>query len=311
MRRFLAGIIVPIATVLILSALVSPLVPIQTPINIVARPVEALAPHLLLTGLVLSLSAAALGRPRTGLVLALIAATGGAALGLSHLRQTRPLSDGPADLSVLFLNADWSNSGNADRIVSAVIGAAPDIAVLAEAGAVLPALDRLRKRYAYVSPCTPERCELLFATDLPVSGLLVLPIDPWSLRFARLEVESEDGRRLYVVANHLSKPWDTVLIQPALEQLAAQYRYVDAPLIVVGDFNAPSWSRPLRQLTATTGLTGLRLQFGTWPKFLRALAFPIDQVLVGNGARIVGIRPFGDDLGSNHRGFVADLALPR
>lgn len=310
MRKFLARTIVLIAALLILSALLSTRVPFGTPLNKVARLIEAFAPHLLLAGLALSLVALALGLRRAGAVVALIALTGGAVLGHAYVQQTQPLADAEADLSVLFLNANWSNTANADRIVSAVIDADPDIVALAEARAVIPAIDRLRQGYSYVTPCEPERCELLLATNMPVKGLLLAPLDPWSLRFVRLELQMEDGSSAYVAASHLIKPWFTPLMGAALAQIKAQYAWIDGPLIAVGDFNAPPWSRSLRELTAQTGLTGVRGQFGTWPSST-PLAFPIDQVLVGNGVRIVGIRPFGEDLGSNHRGFVVDVALPR
>lgn len=58
------------------------------------------------------------------------------------------------------------------------------------------------------------------------------------------------------------------------------------PTVVLGDFNATSWSKVFSDILATSELTDSRLEYGlqpSWPSFLpKALRIPIDHILIKN-----------------------------
>lgn len=299
------------AIVLLLIGLAPALLPIESSLNYPLRALDAFSPHLFVAGAVLAAISALLGRRRLGTALAAVGAAGAGAFYISYLSLTLPPTPRASpDLRVLFFNVDWINAPNAARIVDEAIATGADILAFAEAPPLWNFVDDLKAAYSYVSPCEPTRCELLIATNLAVTGSLQLAFDPWTVRFTSLGLELGDGQRLHLFVSHTPKPWDAPLIVPAVAQLSSQYRLADGPLLAVGDFNMVPWSAPMRRLLRESGARGLRYQIGTWPNWAGRWGLPIDQVLVDNGARVVRISHFGRDLGSNHIGLIADIALP-
>jgi endonuclease/exonuclease/phosphatase (EEP) superfamily protein YafD len=241
----------------------------------------------------------------------LVAAGLAAEIWFSHRALSLPLlPSAPTNLRVLFFNALAENTASADRIVDATLASAPDVAVFAEAEAVLPALERLRAEYTYISPCTPEACEILIAARRAPVRFWTLTLNPiWDDRYAVLEVETETGARLFVAASHLVKPWFSGVAEDEIAQLSAQYRWFRGPVVAVGDFNATPWSRPMRILLSETGLRTMHRPIATWPATAGRFGLPIDHLLVGGGARVVRVEPFGVGLGSNHLGLLAEISL--
>lgn len=101
------------------------------------------------------------------------------------------------------------------------------------------------------------------------------------------------------------------------DQLAAlAERYMDetSPLVVLGDFNASTWSPYFRELLKTTGwhhAPAARLPLGTHSILLPqtlCFAHPIDHAL-GNGSARLLRQTIGPYLGSDHRPIVVDVAL--
>ena len=139
-----------------------------------------------------------------------------------------------------------------------------------------------------------------------------LTLNPiWPERYGVAELELADGRRIFISVAHLTKPFFSGVAETELDRLAAQYDWIDGPVVAVGDFNAAPWSRPVTRLLERTGYRATRRTPGTWPAQVGPLGVPIDLALVHNGARIVGIESFGGELNSNHRGLLLDIAVPR
>jgi endonuclease/exonuclease/phosphatase (EEP) superfamily protein YafD len=83
-------------------------------------------------------------------------------------------------------------------------------------------------------------------------------------------------------------------------------------IVVIGDFNAAPWSRPIRRL-----MTGGRLAYGpgawigTWPAYIPDWAgIPIDLVMAGGGWRVAA-RQNGPRIGSDHRPVLAEIMGPK
>ena len=78
----------------------------------------------------------------------------------------------------------------------------------------------------------------------------------------------------------------------------------------MGDFNAAPWSRSLWRLERAHGLRHPSRPIATWPRELGGFGLPIDHILLRGPAGFQEISPWGEALGSNHRGLLARVALP-
>ena len=99
------------------------------------------------------------------------------------------------------------------------------------------------------------------------------------------------------------------------DELAAVGRLVQGttnPVVLLGDFNASPWSRPIRQLTRTTALRFANLGFGirpTWSYRGPLLSAPIDHIFVSPTWQVSNYH-IGRAVGSDHLPVVAELVLP-
>ena len=286
------------------------LVPSGAAAGALARLLDSLAPGFLALALGLGLLALATGARRLGATLAAAALAAAAHLVTLQLAVSQPAAPAVApDLRVLFLNAFLDNP-TPDRLLDDVLRLDPDIAVLAEAEALRPALDRLRSRYAFVSPCEPASCEVVIAARLAPLRFWQLQLSPaWPARYAVAEFQTGTGARFFLVGTQLAKPWLSGLAEPELARLIAQFNWLQGPAIVLGDFNAAPWSRPMQDLLSATGFKGPRLPPATWPVGAGPLGLPLDHVLVRDGPRVVRVQTVGPGLGSNHLGLLAEIAL--
>lgn len=124
-----------------------------------------------------------------------------------------------------------------------------------------------------------------------------------------VEIECEHGP-LTVVALHTRVPWHEEplgnynLIGDVTELIEQR----EDAVIVVGDFNAAPWSRPVRQLVKRTGLSfGADTWRGSWPAWLPSwMGIPIDLFLARGGWHVTSRRP-GPDFGSDHLPVIAEV----
>ena len=312
-RPMFAGASAALSAMMAAVAMLAWAIPTGNVAGPLARMLDGYAPWLLGAALAPTFLCAALGARRTGAALTLLIAAGGIVQVGAYRDVTRPLEPAlEADHGVLFFNALAGNDGNGARIVEAAIATGADVLIFAEAEALLAELDTLGDAYAFVSPCTEGACELLIATNLPVIRSWRLELNPaWPARYAVLEVEVPDHGPVFVAAVHVAKPWMSGIAEPELARLTAQLTWLDGPSVVVGDFNMPPWSRPMRGLLGDTGFRAIRGGPGTWPVSAAApLRLPIDHVLVRDDVAVTSVVPFGADLGSNHLGLIAGIALP-
>lgn len=306
-----SGATITVSALSIIGGAVAMDCPTNSVIGPFARLVDPFSPLLFAIGLLFALFALLLGARRLGPLLALVAIGCGGWLYSEYRTISQPLHpEAATDVRILWFNVLASNSESADRIVDAALAEQPDILVFTEAGALTSTLDRLRATYDFVSPCE-KGCTMLVATNLKVVRTWAMRIAPgFPKRYMVLEYATHSGKRGFLVANHLAKPWMSGIAETEIARLKSQYDWLTGPVAVVGDYNMPPWSLPMRQVLGSTGMRVIRGQPASWPVAAGRYGLPIDQLLVRGGVQVSDIRTFGAGLGSNHLGFVADVALP-
>ena len=115
---------------------------------------------------------------------------------------------------------------------------------------------------------------------------------------------------LHVAGLHLSTPVTPRRFARRNEQFVTAGDIVaqlDAPKLVVGDFNATPWSAGLRAFVAGNDLFGANTR-ATWPVWLGFAGIPIDHAFASRDLRILDIET-GPAIGSDHRPLLIDVAL--
>ena len=118
-----------------------------------------------------------------------------------------------------------------------------------------------------------------------------------------------------ILSSHPLAPTDSTRasLRDAQLMFAAEWAADQSgPYMVVGDFNATTWSWPFRNLLVTGGLRNSQIGFGVQPSFAATsnplFRVPIDH-LVHSDALVVRQRRLGPTLGSDHFPLIVDLEL--
>ncbi len=208
----------------------------------------------------------------------------------------------------------WVRNPDIDASLDFLRREAADVVVLSEVTpAWAAALDRLADLYPQRVDCVGEgRCRLVLLSRLPWHDARAWQ-DPGGIPLVQARVEV--GRTaVTVVGTHLTRPFprfehDGQQGQAAF--VAAHLAALSGPRVLIGDFNAASWSPVLRRLAERSGLTILPGLAGTWPAYVPAiLRIPIDQILVSPELSAPP-RRVGPGTGSDHRPVIADLEVPQ
>ena len=121
-----------------------------------------------------------------------------------------------------------------------------------------------------------------------------------------------EGRPLSLFAAHLILPFPFTAfdVQPAqADDVSTAAASVSGPRLLVGDFNAATWSAIVAKPRERAGLTALTGYGGTWPTFLpRHASIPIDHVLASPELVPVS-RKLLTAYGSDHRAVLAEIAF--
>lgn len=310
LRQRLIGAVLCLSLLTLLAATLPVSLPLLSPAGTVARVLDSIAPQLLVLGLFFAVLASLLGAWRAGGAIGVLTLVLAVWFGFQHAQRSLPLAaDMQPSVRVLFFNVLNENDANAERIAAAARESGADVLAFAESGALTEVLPELRAEFPHVVGCE-RRCETVVLSRLPLT-----PVDPgagpmaWGNRLASVTVTPASGEPFTLVVAHKLKPWFAGLVETQDAQLQSRLNAIAGPLVVMGDFNAAPWSAPSRALIDATGLRAPRLPVPTWPVKAGRFGVPIDNVFVRGGARLTSLQPFGDDLGSNHRGLLADVAL--
>lgn len=93
-------------------------------------------------------------------------------------------------------------------------------------------------------------------------------------------------------------------------ELATLVAGEEAPVIVIGDFNASPWSHAFRRFEGDTGLVNSQRGFGlsaTWPTSMPITLIPLDHMMHSDSLTTVN-RTVGPDLGSDHMPLTVEVS---
>lgn len=281
-----------------------------------ARMLESAAPQLLGLSLICAAALAWLGAPRLGAGLGLAALLGGALLGLQHRASSAALMpDAPPGLHILWFNMLHENTTPPAQLIAALAASEADLVVLTEAAPLVPHRAALEAHFDQVIGCDrPNWCNLLVLQRAPHSSVALQPLDGSDrdrLGVITLQLPRPGAApaQVTLLAVHLVKPWFYGIREHDMWHVLQALSQARGPLAMVGDFNAAPWSARLRSLNARCGLQPPRRPPASWPAAARGWGIPIDLALTRDGAVLRALRPWGEGLGSNHRGLMLELSL--
>lgn len=270
-----------------------------------------MAPGLLLAGFLGGALVWALRAHRLGGALLILSLIGSGALVGRHVSHARVMAkDAAPNLRVLFFNVLHENQHDPALLAARIAETRADVVVVAEVAGLRTARAALQADYPYSGGCDGACGLQLFFKTPPQQLKLRFGTSFYDRRFVQVSMTSTSGAPVTLIAAHMLKPWIEGEAAGQQARLRALIAKIDGPVVVAGDFNAAPWSAAMHRLSAETGVQPALLPPATWPARAGAFGVPIDHVLVGGGARLTALQPFGGDLGSNHRGLLAEIAVP-
>jgi endonuclease/exonuclease/phosphatase (EEP) superfamily protein YafD len=234
--------------------------------------------------------------------------------------RTETVACGP---SAQRLRVAWINAHHPerpDRIAAWLEAEQPQVVGVAELRTGLALRDVLQERYPHWHSCLDNgRCStLLYSRAAPVEARGLAHGDPENrkalsavrITFRRGEAHGNQSPAVtQILAVHLSRPLPFGGQRRELLELD-KYLGLPADTVIMGDFNMSPRMRLLRDFAARNGLAVTPTGRPTWPITIRGHSLPglwqIDHLLVGRDWQVAAIRT-GPDVGSDHKGFVADL----
>ncbi|MEM7731330.1 MAG: endonuclease/exonuclease/phosphatase family protein [Pseudomonadota bacterium] len=276
------------------------------------RSLDSVRPHLIPVAILLSGLTALLGYWRLSLGAGGVSGIIAISLIMDYQNRSDPGAGDPA-LRVLWFNMQTSNPVAPAALVNALRQTNADIIVLAESRPAigLPAL--MSDTHPHRLGCeTRETCGLLLLSRHPLKQPRIRQLTTRTERFlrARVDLPGRDAK-LHLIATHLIKPWVYGFSEREEQTLHWAIANADnpAPTILMGDFNAAPWSRRMRDITGRFKFRHAKRPVATWPVQAGPWGVPIDHILVRGEAAIASLIPWGSELGSNHLGLIADIAL--
>lgn len=216
-------------------------------------------------------------------------------------------------LRLMSFNIENDNIENSGRIAEIVIASGADLVTILEAAPLLRELSRISATYPYRIGCgvgTPG-CDTLVLSKRPLLDQAVSTLgDLWPNRLVQVTVDV-DGTPVHLASVHLAKPYFDDFQVGELWDLRNAVKSVDGPLIVAGDFNSAIIAPRIQDFVRATGLNAAFPQPSTWPVRAGKLGIAIDHVLARPPLRLMSVSQVADNVGSNHYGLIAEIAIDR
>lgn len=224
---------------------------------------------------------------------------------------------GTSEVRVLALNVLTGNS-TPKRAIDWIVSEDPDVVVLQETSTRwIDQLDLPLSAYDRMPTDTVRDdnfgISVYVRRGIQVGEMQVLT-EPADLPWIDV-VLSKGGRPFHLLAVHALPPTgaeNSDLRDQQIKDIAERAAGISGQVVIAGDLNATRWSRSLKKICGSGNLRSAGLGHGvqgTWPSALWFTGMiPIDQVLVSPAVYVSDFR-VGPDVGSDHRGVVADLKL--
>ncbi|MEM6587056.1 MAG: endonuclease/exonuclease/phosphatase family protein [Pseudomonadota bacterium] len=276
------------------------------------RSFDSVRPHLIPVAILLSGLVALLGYWRLALGAVGLAGLIVISLILDYQDRSDPGGGAPT-LRVLWFNMQTSNRIAPNSLADALKQTEADIIVLAESRPAIDLPELMSETHPFRLGCEKRStCGVLLLSRHPLKQPRVRPLSTRTERFLRARVDLPgSSANLHLIATHLIKPWVYGFSEREEKTLhwAIANANNTAPTVLMGDFNAAPWSRRMRDITGRFNFRHAKQPVATWPVNTGPWGIPIDHVLVRGDAAIASLTAWGADLGSNHLGVIADIAL--
>ncbi|ODA67516.1 Endonuclease/Exonuclease/phosphatase family protein [Methyloligella halotolerans] len=229
---------------------------------------------------------------------------------LTTTAQTAEASRAPL-LKVATLNVRQRNLEPA-KAVEWIEQLDPDVVVLQEMWALnKPPFNALLDRYPY--QVGKQSVVLLSKYPIESKGQITRAgFEVWNETLARWAQVTVNGVPVEILAVHPARPFYPDLQQNDMDSLTRFVQSRHGPLVVAGDFNQTPWTQSLQRFTEITGLGRLNTYRPTWPMRREGTQIvpllPIDNIFISSQLAVIDTQ-FSPDVGSDHRGVAADLAL--
>ena len=248
------------------------------------------------------------------------------AIALWHIIATVPLylpDDGvwigahevPAEqrLRIALLNVEYNNEDHA-RVLEQLRSADADVIAVVEVGARW--LQVLREGLGDTHPHVEahprsDRFGLVLLSRRPLTPHRLIVSDSITTLVSSVQVAQEEVTIALVhppppITPRLHNRRDAVI-----DAIIARRPAWGRSVIVLGDFNATSWSPALQRLMERARLRdsrGGRGLFGSWPSRLAVLGIAIDHVFLSENISVIS-REVGPHVGSDHRPVLIEVGL--
>jgi endonuclease/exonuclease/phosphatase (EEP) superfamily protein YafD len=216
---------------------------------------------------------------------------------------------GQRALSVASFNTLWVNE-DAGRLRAEIERIDADIVTLLEVGpAIQRRLGDLKSRYPYQADCFQiDRCSLVILSKLPILDKTAR--GRWEgPQFIQVTLGPEAGGLSVIGVHTIRFPHS----RAQFRQVQALARHIEAMpghKLVMGDFNATSFSRIIEVITAGANLR--RITFlPTWPATAGLPQIAIDHIFLSPGLILLEAARIGEAVGSDHYPVTARIAVPR
>ncbi|QDV04824.1 Endonuclease/Exonuclease/phosphatase family protein [Planctomycetes bacterium Poly30] len=225
--------------------------------------------------------------------------------------------EGSVPLRVLAVNVLTANQDHG-LVIDWIVSENADVLVVQETNQTW--IDRLETgllQYSRVETATVREdnfgLSLYVRNGMGVGEVQILA-DPAPVPWIDAEL-TKDERTFHLIALHTMPPVSSSAARDRREQLdamAMRAESMQGPVVVAGDLNATVWSHDLRRVLERERLRPACFGHGPWGSWPSPLWFTgkilIDHVLVTSSVSVKDFR-VGVDVGSDHRGIVADLVL--